>query len=90
MVATQIFVYFHPELIGDMIQFDVGIFFRWVGEKPSTSFLIIHGTGIFTFYLLYHKNQPSSVHVGRYIISHGGLSTNQEKNSCTPEGTHMS
>ena len=28
--------YFHPENWGFMIQFELRIFFRWVGEKPST------------------------------------------------------
>ena len=35
-VATQIFCIFIPNP-GEMIQFDLRIFFKWVGEKPPTS-----------------------------------------------------
>ena len=36
-VATRIFLEFSPGKIGEMIQFDFRIFFKWVGEKPPTS-----------------------------------------------------
>ena len=34
----QILFIFTP-IPGEMIQFDLRIFFRWVGEKPQTSFV---------------------------------------------------
>ena len=36
VVATQICFIFHPDPWGFMIQFDLRIFFKWVGEKPPT------------------------------------------------------
>ena len=33
VVATQIFFYVHPDHWGFMIQFDLRIFFRWVGKN---------------------------------------------------------
>ena len=33
MVVSNIFMF----TLGEMIQFDLRIFFRWVGEKPPTS-----------------------------------------------------
>ena len=39
LLATGGFIYFlfSPRILGEMIQFDLRIFFKWVGEKPPTS-----------------------------------------------------
>ena len=37
-----IFSYVHPDPWGFMIQFDLRIFFKWVGEKPSSSNIHTH------------------------------------------------
>ena len=39
MVVSTIFFVFTP-WVGEMIQFDLRIFFRWVGEKPPTSIFV--------------------------------------------------
>ena len=41
MVATQIFFMFTPKTGEDEAQFDVRIFFRWVGEKPPRSEVVV-------------------------------------------------
>ena len=38
VVATEIFFFeFSPRKIGEIIEFDLRMFFNWVGEKPPTS-----------------------------------------------------
>ena len=52
-VATQICEIFQPYLSripgGEMIQFDGGICFKWVGEKPPSSILTLTAPGLLLF-----------------------------------------
>ena len=38
--VSGVFLIFAP-IPGEMIQFDLRIFFRWIGEKPPTNYLYI-------------------------------------------------
>ena len=46
----QRFFKVHPEPCGRWTHFEVRIFFKWVGEKPPTSFSLGLGTGGITLY----------------------------------------